>query len=591
MTEDQVKNLLKKYGVTTPEYSIIENEKDISALKMKYPVVLKVCSPRILHKTEAGGVKLNITNKRLLIKEFKEMEKKFPGDKFLVEAMEERGLEIIVGLVNDQTFGLCIMLGLGGIFTEVFEDVVFRTVPITRSDAEEMIKELKSKRVVEGFRGKEVDKESVIDLLVKISKLAVDMEDRIDQLDLNPVIVREQGISVVDAKLISKSIDKSIKKGEEKTLDPETLKHLLYPKSVVLIGASAKPEKIGHLILRNILNGGFTGRIYPINPGSEEEILGLNVKKSILDVKEEIDLGIVVVPAEAVPKVVEECGEKGLKGLLIISGGFSEIGSKGKQLEEKIGSILDKYNMRAIGPNCQGIVNTNINLSASFSVETLIPHFSKGLTALITQSGSVGSDFLQNANNERLGFSLWINVGNKLNLDESDYIRFVNEDPNVSVISVYLEGVKDGRKFLRTIKDLKKPMVVLKSGRTKLGQKAAQSHTAALAGDDKIWDGVLKQHNILRAESTEDLFDITKALNYLRCPIGKRLLVVESSGGLGTIASDIAENAGLELPDLDEKTKEKLRQILPPILGPEIHWIRQVSIWLEQPVSYLSRPF
>jgi len=567
MTEDEVKDLLRKYGVTTPDYTVVDNEREISALKMNYPVVLKVCSPTILHKTQVGGVKLNIKNKRLLIREFKEMKKKFPTEKFLVETMEESGLEIIVGLVRDQTFGLCIMFGLGGIFTEIFEDVIFRAVPITRCEAEEMVKDLKAKRVLEGFRGMKVDKESVVDLLGKISKLAVDMDDEIDQLDLNPIIVKERGLSVVDAKLIRNRTGTFSRKGEKNTIDPDILTPLLYPKSVALIGASANPGKIGYLVLRNILEGGFTGRIYPINAGGGE-ILGFTAKKNVLDVGEEIDLGIIVVPAEAVPQVVEECGERHVKGLLIISGGFSEAGPEGKELEKTLGGILEKYNMSVIGPNCQGVVNTNVNLSASFSVETLIPYFQKGSIALITQSGSAGSDFLQSANNERLGFSLWINVGNKLNLDESDYIRFVNEDSNVSVIAAYLEGVKDGRKFLKTIKDLRKPMVVLKSGRTKLGEKAAQSHTAALAGNDKIWDGVLRQNSIFRAESTEDLFDITKALSHLKYPAGRRLLVVESSGGLGTIASDIAENAGLELPDLDEEAKEKLRQFLPPFLVP-----------------------
>ncbi len=568
-SEEKVKTLLKKYGISTPKYFIIENEEDIVSLKLKFPVALKVCSPKIIHKTEVGGVKLNINNKSKLVKEFKKMKKKFTKEKFLVETMEKYGLELIVGLINDKTFGLCILFGLGGIFTEIFEDVTFRAIPITRFDAEEMIDDLKAKKILEGYRGINIKKELIIDLLIKINKLAIDFKDRIDQLDLNPVLIRENDLCVLDAKMITRNY-KEIpgKKEMNNNFNLETIKRTLYPKNIALIGASASSNKVGNLILTNLINGGFKGNIYPINP-REKEILNLPVYRSILEINENIDLAIITIPAKFVPKVVEECGKRQVRGILLITGGFSEIGKEGEELEKEVLKQARRYNIRIIGPNCSGMVNTHINLAAGFGIKTLVPLFSKGNIGLIQQSGSVGSYFVQNAIKEKVGFSLWINTGNKMDLNESDFIRYMNSDPNISTIVAYLEGVKNGKDLLNTLGSIKKPMVIMKSGRTQAGRKAARSHSAALAENDKIWDGILRQNNVIRAETIEDLYDLAKGFNYIKKPLeGKRILIIESSGGLGTIASDHIDQTGLELPELDDEIKKRLRDILPSHISP-----------------------
>lgn len=568
-SEVEVKNLLKKYGIPAPEYSIIKAEDDIESISLKFPVALKVCSPKIIHKTEVGGVKLKINNKSELVNEFKQMKKKFPKENFLVETMKEKGLELIVGLINDKTFGLCIVFGLGGIFTEIFEDVSFRAIPITRYDAEDMINDIRAKKILEGFRGINIKKGLIIDLLIKINKLALDFKDQIDQLDLNPVLIRENDLYVLDAKMITRSHKKFTRNREkDENFNFDTMKKFLYPRNVALIGASATSNKVGNLILTNLLNGGFKGNIYPINP-REQEILGIPAYKSVLEIDGNIDLAIITIPAKFVPKVVEECGKKRVKGILLITGGFSEIGKEGEELEQEVLKKARKYNIRIIGPNCSGMVNTNINLAAGFGIKTLVPLFSKGNIGLIQQSGSVGSYFVQNAIKEKVDFSLWINTGNKMDLNESDFIRYMNSDPNISTIVAYLEGVKNGKYLLKTISNIKKPLVIMKSGRTQSGQKAARSHSAALAENDKIWNGILRQNNIIRAETIEDLYDLAKGFNYIKKPLeGKRILIIESSGGLGTIASDHVDRAGLELPELDDEIKKRLREILPSHISP-----------------------
>jgi acyl-CoA synthetase (NDP forming) len=204
LAENEVKDLLKAYGISTTKYQIINEEKDLDKIGLKFPVALKVCSNKILHKTDVGGVKLNIEGKSDLKKTFNEFRKKFPKENLLVDQMEEKGVEIIVGFVQDPTFGLSIMYGIGGIFTELYEDVTFRVVPIERYDAEQMIEEIKGKKILEGFRNMKANKQKVIDLLLKVSKIGEQLDERIDQMDLNPVFVYENDLCVVDAKLILK---------------------------------------------------------------------------------------------------------------------------------------------------------------------------------------------------------------------------------------------------------------------------------------------------------------------------------------------------------------------------------------------------
>ena len=561
VTEDKVKALLNEYGIPTPRYSLVHNEAEIAHLPFGYPVALKVCSPEILHKTEVGGVKLGIKDSQALTEAFREMRGRFPTAPFLVETMEPGGLEVIIGLIHDPNFGLCIMFGLGGIFAEVLEDVTFRSVPITRVDAEQMLGELKARKVLEGFRGQQVDREALIDLLLKVSRLGMEYGAEIGQLDLNPVIVRSDGLSVVDAKLVRKSGTPA--SPVRPIRDPATLKPLFYPNSVAIVGASASPEKFGWMLVRNIVEGGFAGKVYPINPRAPE-ILGLPAYKSVLDVPGEIDLAVICVPFEHVLQSIRECAQKGVKGLAITTGGYQELGAAGKERAAELEALLQQYpDLRSVGPNMMGLLNTDVQLYAAFGIETLVPKFKRGGVGLITQSGSVASAFLQNAGEDSLGFIQLIPTGNKMDTDEADFIRFLDANPSVKVISAQLEGFHNGPRFIEAIRTATKPIVIFKTGLTKLGERVAKSHTAALAANVKVMTGVLKQHKVYVAESSEEFYDLSKALACLGRVAGRRVMVAETSGGIGIIASDQLDRAGLELPALDDRTKEELRKVAP----------------------------
>ena len=335
---------------------------------------------------------------------------------------------------------------------------------------------------------------------------------------------------------------------------------VLYPRSVAVIGASANPAKTGHVILRNIIDAGYKGDIYPINPKGGE-ILGLKVYRSVLEVPGEIDLAVVVVPARVVPSVMEEIGRKGIPGAVIISGGFGEAGEEGARLEEEVGRIARQYNVRVIGPNCQGVNNTNIGLCASWP---LIKE--NGPMTIVSQSGTVGAAFEGWAAEEGYGISFFVGLGNRLDVDETDLLSFFVREEKTKVVAMYIEGVKRGPEFRRVLEENggRKPIVILKSGRSPSGARAVQSHTRSLAGRDEVFTGLFRQYGVVRAETVEELYDFSKALAFVRPPSGPRVMIVSSSGGSAIISVDMVEGLGMELAQLPEWAKEELRARIPP---------------------------
>ncbi|EHP86582.1 acetate--CoA ligase alpha subunit [Methanotorris formicicus] len=327
------------------------------------------------------------------------------------------------------------------------------------------------------------------------------------------------------------------------------------PKSIAIIGASNTEGKVGYSIMKNLMS--FEGRLYPINP-KYDEIFGLKCYKSILDVDDEVDLAVIVVPAQAVPKVMEECGEKGVKGAVIISAGFSEVGNCG--LEEEVKKIIKKYNIATIGPNCLGIMNTYNNLNATFG--KIFPN--KGNISIISQSGAVLTAILDISPLLNLGFSKIISIGNKIDVQESDLMEYLMSDETIEVVVLYIEGIKD-RGFLNAVKKLSKvkPIIALKSGRTEEGSKAVSSHTGSLAGSDEIYSAAFKEGGILRAETFEELVNLMHIFSTQPLMESNEIGIVTNAGGFGVMATDMCEKYGIKLANFEEKTKEKLRKKLP----------------------------
>jgi len=332
---------------------------------------------------------------------------------------------------------------------------------------------------------------------------------------------------------------------------------ILKPKSVAVIGASTSPDKMGYEILKNIMDSGFEGTVYPINPKAEV-ILDLAVHKSVKDIAKPPDLAVIIIPARFVPQAVQECGEAGVKGAVIITGGFSEAGDEGQALQNQVIEAGKKFGVRIIGPNCQGVNNPHHPLCASWPLLTY-----QGKIALISQSGTVGAAMMDWLSEDKLGTSSFVSMGNRADVDEADLIAYFNQDPNTEVIAAYIEGIKRPDQFIKSVEQLRKPLVVLKSGRTPKGKVAAESHTKALAGADAIYDALFTKYNICRAYTAEEFYDYAKALAYLKPPKGNRILFITTSGGAAILATDQAEQEGLDVSPLPEEAVEAITPLIP----------------------------
>ena len=332
---------------------------------------------------------------------------------------------------------------------------------------------------------------------------------------------------------------------------------ILRPNSVAVIGASTSPEKMGHEILKNIIDGGFQGAVYPINPKADV-ILDLPCHKSVKDIAEAPDLAVIIIPARFVPQTVQECGEAGVKGAVIITGGFAEADEEGEKLQNQVIQAAQKFGVRLIGPNCQGVNNPHHPLCASWPLLTY-----QGKIALISQSGTVGAAMMDWLSEDKLGTSSFVSMGNRADVDEADLIAYFNQDPNTEVIAAYIEGIKRPEQFIKSVQQLQKPLVVLKSGRTPKGKVAAESHTKALAGADAIYEALFAKYNICRAYTAEEFYDYAKALAYLKPPPGNRILFITTSGGAAILATDQAEQEGLDVSPLPAEAVEAITPLIP----------------------------
>jgi acetyltransferase len=336
---------------------------------------------------------------------------------------------------------------------------------------------------------------------------------------------------------------------------------LFRPRSVAMIGASASPGKLGHDILYNLIHAGFKGPIYPVNPKADR-LLGLKGYKDIASLPAPPDLAVVVIPSRMVLEAIEECGKLGVRAAVVVTGGFAEAGPDGEKLQKELAEIAGRYGVRVVGPNCQGINNPHNHLCASWPLIT-----ARGKIAFISQSGTVGAALIDWASQDQIGFSVFVSLGNRADVDEADCIRYFNDDPDTKVIAIYMEGVKRPALFLESLARATKPVVILKAGRTARGRVAAESHTKSLAGDDAIYGAIFDKYKVNRADNLEELYDYAKALAYMEKPSGKRLLNISSSGGAAILAIDEAEKLGFENPAPSKALQQRLRAFLPAHCG------------------------
>jgi acetyltransferase len=332
------------------------------------------------------------------------------------------------------------------------------------------------------------------------------------------------------------------------------------PQAVAVIGASRTPGKLGFGILHNIVQYGYQGAIYPINPKADE-ILGLECYPSVLQVPGSVDMAVIVIPSRYVANALTECGEKGVKGAIVISAGFREVGSEGWQREREIVDIAKHYGMRLIGPNCLGIIDTISSLNASFAVGMPEP----GSIAFMSQSGALCTSVLDMALTEGIGFSHFVSLGNKADTNEISFIEAWQNDPDTRVIMAYVEGIEDGPKFMRVASEVSnhKPIIAIKSGTTSAGSRAVSSHTGTLAGSERAYEAAFRQSGVIRAQSVQDLFDYSVAFANQPLLTADRIAIITNAGGPGIMATDACERAGLQMASLETETMEALRAALP----------------------------
>ena len=573
VTEDLSKSILKGYGVKVPPYALATsaNEAVRQAKKIGFPLVMKVVSPQILHKTDVGGVKVGINSVGEVKKTFNDMYGRLSKKRgvdvkgILLEKMVPKGVELIVGIQNDSQFGPVIMVGLGGIMTEVMKDVAFRMLPITTSDARSMLNELKGSKLLKGFRGSQpIDIGMVAKMLVQIGKLGVDNADYVNSIDFNPVVVYPKSHFVVDAKII---LNNELKKNSISKARPnrENMETFFTPKSVALVGASTTKGKIGNSILDSLVNYDFKGKVYPINPKADK-IFGQKCYPSVSAIPGKVDLVVISVDLSVTPPVLEDCARKGVHSVVIVSGGGKELGGERAAYEAEVSRLSKKHKIRIIGPNCIGMFNAANRLDCAFQGQERMVRSKLGPVAFFSQSGTMGISMLESA--DTFGLSKMISFGNRSDVDEADMIWYAANDSQTKVIGLYVEGFGDGRKFINTAKrvmrEAKKPLVIWKSGRTAAGAKQAASHTGSLGGSNAIIMGALKQAGIISVDSYQELVGVLKALAWQPSATGNKVAMTSNGAGPMIGGIDQLERLGLEIGRLSPQYLAKLKARFPP---------------------------
>ena len=573
ITEELSKSILKTYGVKVPPFALVTSAEEAvkQAKKIGFPLVMKVVSPQILHKTDVGGVKVGLDNVNDVKKTFKDMYGRLSKKKgvdvkgILLEKMVPKGVELIVGVQNDSQFGPVIMVGLGGIMTEVMKDVAFRMLPISTSDAKSMLSELKGSALLKGFRGSEsIDTNMVAKMLVQIGKLGVENADYINSIDFNPVVVYPKSHFVVDAKII---LNNEIKKNSISKAKPniESMETFFTPESVALVGASATPGKIGNSVLVALGKQDYKGKVYPINP-KQESILGIKCYPSLDAINEKVDLVVVCIDLAECGPIMKTCANKGIHSVVIVSGGGKELGGDRAAMEAEVKELSLKHKIRVIGPNCIGMFNAANRLDCAFQGQERMVRSKLGNVAFFSQSGTMGISMLESA--DVFGLSKMISFGNRSDVDEADMIWYAANDPQTKVIGLYVEGFGDGRKFINTakrvMKEKKKPIVIWKSGRSEAGAKQAASHTGSLGGSNAIIMGAFKQAGIISVDSYQELAGVLKALAWQPPAKGNRVAMTSNGAGPMIGGIDQLERLGLTIGKLSPEHVKKIKEHFPP---------------------------
>jgi acyl-CoA synthetase (NDP forming) len=597
LTAPEGKQICDAYGIAVPKEGVVKSAAEASKLagSMGFPVVMKIVSPDILHKTEAGGVVVGVKSAEEAATAYDQIiknAKNYKADANIVgvqvQQMIKGGQETIIGAMTDDSFGKLVAFGMGGVLVEVLKDVTFRLAPATQEDAASMLDGIQAAEILKGVRGaKPVKREALQDAIVRVSQLVSDFPE-ISEMDLNPVFASDEGAIAADVRIVLNFNQKPKRFRPEEKDVVTSMNRIMKPKAIAVIGASNEAGKIGNSVMKNLINGGYKGKIYPVTPKGGE-VMGLAAFKSVKDIPGEVDTAVFAIPAALVAGALKECGEKKIAGAVLIPSGFGETGNvEGQEELQRIGR---EYNIRLMGPNIYGFYYTPADLCATFCTAYDV----KGATALSSQSGGIGMAIIGFSRSTKMGVSAIVGLGNKSDIDEDDLLLFFEQDDNTRVIAQHAEDLKDGRAFAEVAKRVskKKPIIMLKAGRTEMGAAAAASHTGAVAGTDKIYDDVLRQAGVIRANSLRQMLELSRGVPILPTPKGENVVIITGAGGSGVLLSDSCVDNGLKLmkpmpADLDAA----FRKFIPPfgaagnpvdITGgePPITYVNTVRLGLE----------
>ncbi|MFJ8764779.1 acetate--CoA ligase family protein [Streptomyces clavifer] len=568
LTAPEGKIIADAYGIAVPGEGLARDVDEAVALadRLGGSVVLKIVSPDILHKTDAGGVVVGVSGAvevRAAFCRIVQNAKAYAADARIhgvqVQQLVPPGQEVIVGAVTDPTFGKVVAFGLGGVLVEVLKDITFRLAPVSADEARSMLDSIGAAEILRGVRGAPaVDRWALAEQIRRVSLLVTDFPE-IAEVDLNPVIASPDGAIAADIRVLLASEEVKPRRTYGRAEILASMRRLMEPRSVAVIGASNEQGKIGNSVMRNLIDGGFPGEIYPVNPRADD-ILGRKAYKSVTDVPGEVDVAVFAIPAKFVASALEEVGRKGIPNAVLIPSGFAETGEQG--LQDEIVAIGERYGVRLLGPNIYGYYSTWQDLCATFCT----PYDVRGGVALTSQSGGIGMAILGFARSTKTGVSAIVGLGNKSDIDEDDLLTWFGEDPNTQCIAMHLEDLKDGRAFVEAARATvpKKPVVVLKAGRTSAGARAAGSHTGALAGDDAVYDDILRQAGVIRAPGLRDMLEYARALPVLPTPRGDNVVIITGAGGSGVLLSDAIVDNGLSLMEIPPDLDTAFKAFIPP---------------------------
>jgi acyl-CoA synthetase (NDP forming) len=535
-------------------------------------VVLKGLGANLTHKTERGLVKVNLRSVAEVRRAYREITQSAGPDweGCLIQPLVAGKREFVAGMFRDAQFGPAVMFGLGGVFTEAIGDVTFRIAPVSGIQADKMMDEIKASRLLGDFRGEQAaDREQLRQVLMGLSRLGMDYPE-IKEVDINPLIVAPDGsVKAVDALVVLQAGNAVSAVREETEAQIESraveiraaLDAVTHAKAVAVIGATRVlrgfPGMFG--CMRNF---GFRGRLYPVNP-KYEDIDGFKSYPNLVSLPEKVDLVIISIPAPFVADALKDCIASGNLNVHIFTSGFRETGEEeGVRLQAQIEKIAREGGLRVVGPNCMGFY-----VPAARMLTWTAAASESGPVALVSQSGGNAQDFTNyTSSSYGIYFNKAISYGNALTLDSTDFLDYLDHDEETRIITMYLEGVKDGRRLLDLVTRInrRKPVIIYKGGLTEAGARAVSSHTGSLAGGLKIWRAFFRQSGAVSVDSLEEMADVTLAFHHLGKTSGRRATVLGIGGGIGVSVADSCARAGLELPALSGDTIKKLRSYIPP---------------------------